>query len=213
MTRPTSSAHCENSSSKIAAASLVLCAFVVIDSVIYFLLHLWARESHTPEIYPQFWGPRLIILLWMNFVYLCIGLALMKNERSTELIRSVVHGAIRRPKLLQQAAIALGKLGDKSVTNELQDMLVNDPSRNLAKLSAISSALGFIGDRRTIGPLTAMLHDESITDLSRAFAAVALGGVADKEPLPWNSKIAVNLNYRAAVETLTNGSSGILDIL
>ena len=43
--------------------------------------------------------------------------------------------------------------------------------------------------------------------------AVALGGVADKEPLPWNSKIAVNLNYRAAVDTRTNGSSGIWDIL
>ena len=58
-----------------------------------------------------------------------------------------------------------------------------------------------------------MLFDQSLTDLSRAFAAVALGGVADKEPLRWNSKISVNMNYRAAVETLTNGSSGILDIL
>ena len=46
-----------------------------------------------------------------------------------------------------------------------------------------------------------------------AFAAVALGGVADKELLPWNSKIAVGMNYRASVETLTNQQSGILDIL
>ena len=41
----------------------------------------------------------------------------------------------------------------------------------------------------------------------------SLGGVADKEPLPWNVKIAVGNNYRAAVETLTNQLSGILDIL
>jgi len=61
--------------------------------------------------------------------------------------------------------------------------------------------------------LVKLLHNESITPLSRAFAAVALGGVADKEPLPWNSKISVDMNYRAAVETLTNHVSGILDIL
>jgi hypothetical protein len=58
-----------------------------------------------------------------------------------------------------------------------------------------------------------MLFDEGLTDISRAFAAVALGGVADKEMLPWNSKIGVNMNYRASVETLTNQVSGILDIL
>ena len=58
-----------------------------------------------------------------------------------------------------------------------------------------------------------MLFDESLTELSRAFAAVALGGVADKESLPWNSKIGQNMNYRAAVETLTDRQAGILDIL
>mgnify|MGYP000140315363 CR=1 FL=1 len=42
---------------------------------------------------------------------------------------------------------------------------------------------------------------------------VALGSVADKEPLPWNSKIGTNMNYRASVETLTNRVNGILDIL
>jgi Trm5-related predicted tRNA methylase len=49
--------------------------------------------------------------------------------------------------------------------------------------------------------------------LSRAFAAVALGGVADKEKLPWNSKISRNMNYRGSVETLTQSGSGVLDIL
>ncbi len=145
--------------------------------------------------------------------YLCIGLALVGHDRSRETIREIVDDSVRRPDLLKQAAIALGKLGDKSVTNSLQQMLMEDTNRNVAKLSAIASALGFIGDKRTIDPLIKMLHDESITELSRAFAAVALGGVADKEPLPWNSKISVDLNYRAAVETLTNQLNGVLDIL
>ncbi|HIE69623.1 MAG TPA: hypothetical protein EYP98_05350 [Planctomycetes bacterium] len=83
----------------------------------------------------------------------------------------------------------------------------------MAVLAAAASAIGFIGDKRSIEPLKTLLFDDKLGDLSRAFAAVALGGIADKEPLPWNSKISTNMNYRASVETLTNGSSGILDIL
>ena len=144
--------------------------------------------------------------------YLCIGLALMNDRRSIEDIRDIVQKSVRRPDLLKQAAIALGKLGDKSVADELQGLLA-DGDTNLAKLSAVASALGFIGDRRTIAPLKRMLQDDQLTDLSRAFAAVALGGVGDKETLPWNSKIGQNMNYRASVETLTDRTAGILDIL
>ena len=143
--------------------------------------------------------------------YLCIGLALMKEQKARTPIHQIVKESVRRPKLLQQAAIALGKLGDKSVTRTLIDML-QEPESNLAKLSAIAAALSFIGDRRTITPLRDMLFNDELTPLSRAFAAVALGGVADKEKLPWNSKISRNMNYRAAVETLTQSGTGVLDI-
>ena len=57
-----------------------------------------------------------------------------------------------------------------------------------------------------------MLGDKSLTPLTRAFAAVALGSVCDKQALPWNSSLAALANYRAAVETLTDGGCGILDI-
>jgi hypothetical protein len=144
--------------------------------------------------------------------YLCISLALMGDKRSITDIRDIVEKSVRRPDLLQQAAIALGKLGDKSVADELQKLL-GDGDTNLAKLSAVASALGFIGDRRTIEPLKRMLQNDGLTELSRAFAAVALGGVGDKEKLPWNSKIGTNMNYRAAVDTLTDKQAGILDIL
>ncbi|HLU40559.1 MAG TPA: HEAT repeat domain-containing protein [Planctomycetota bacterium] len=144
--------------------------------------------------------------------YLSLGLALMNDTGSKELIRNIVKDSIRRPELLKYTAIALGKMGDRDVAQDLTDLLAA-PDKNVAKLSAIASALGYIGDRRSIDPLKKMLFDQSITELSRAFAAVALGGIADKEDLPWNSKIAVDINYRAAVETLTNQQTGILDIL
>lgn len=144
--------------------------------------------------------------------HLCIALALMEHRGSIDYIRQLVASSVRRSDLLQQAAIALGKMGDKEVADQLQAML-EEGGDTVAKLSAIASALGFIGDRRSIAPLVAVLQNEKLTDLSRAFAAVALGGVGDKENLPWNAKIAENMNYRAAVDTLFDQVSGVLDIL
>lgn len=144
--------------------------------------------------------------------YLCVALALMEDHVAKEAIRDVVATSIRRPDLMKQAAVALGKLGDKEIAGQLAGALAA-PDRNLARLAALSAALGVIGDRHSVQPLLTMLFDPSLTDMSRAFAAVALGGIADRRSLPWNSPIAGGLNYRAAVETLTNQVSGILDIL
>jgi HEAT repeat protein len=143
--------------------------------------------------------------------YVCIGLALMGDQDAVGDITTLVAASQRKPELLKQAAIALGKLGDKRVADQLQRMLVDAP--DLAALAAIASAIGFIGDARSIEPLRQVLADEHLPALSRAFAAVALGGVGDKERLPWGSKIAANMNYRAAVETLIGNGAGILDIL
>ncbi len=144
--------------------------------------------------------------------YLAVGLALMGDSHSTELIQRIARASVRRPNRLLNTAVALGRLGDKEIATDLANMLTDGP-QNLARMSAIAGALGQIGDRRTISTLVRMLQDESLTDLSRAFAAVALGGIADKEMLPWNSKIMEDINYRASVETLTNGATGVLDIL
>ena len=51
----------------------------------------------------------------LGLLLLAIGLALMKDDRSIEDIKNVVDASTRRFSLLQQAAIALGKLGDKTV--------------------------------------------------------------------------------------------------
>jgi len=74
--------------------------------------------------------------------YLCIGLALMEDRGSIAAIRQVVADSVRRQELFKQAAIALGRLGDKEAARDLQERLA-DPDANLAKLSAIASALGF----------------------------------------------------------------------
>ncbi|MCA8954538.1 MAG: HEAT repeat domain-containing protein, partial [Planctomycetes bacterium] len=144
--------------------------------------------------------------------YLCIGLSLMGHRRALPAIQEVVARAMRRPELLRQAATALGKLGDRNVTASLLARL-DDGDPNIAKLGALSTALGFIGDRRTLTPLLKLLTDEQRPGLSRTFAAVALGMVCDRSRLPWNAMLAANLNYRAAVETLTQSGTGVIDIL
>ncbi|MCA8976863.1 MAG: hypothetical protein KDC98_19225, partial [Planctomycetes bacterium] len=144
--------------------------------------------------------------------YLCIGLALMRDRHSTDALRDVLQLSLRRDDLMRQAAIGLGHLGDREAALALHAMLADDDP-NLARLAAIANGLGYVGDRRSIEPLLTVLFDTEMTKLCRAFAAAALGGVADKERAPWNSKISEGINYRAAVETLIDNSTGILDIL
>lgn len=145
--------------------------------------------------------------------YIAIGLGLMNARDSIEKIQKIVDESKYKPELLKQAAIALGLLGDKNVVDLLITNL--EKAQGLATQAALSSALGFIGDHRSIDPLVTMLQNNDLTERARGFAAVALGIVADKEDLPWNSKIGVDLNYRASTSTLTDQSSGtgILDIL
>jgi HEAT repeat protein len=143
---------------------------------------------------------------------LCIGLALMDDAGSVESIRIAAMNAGRRPELLVRAAVALGRLGDRRVAEDLV-ALMTEGEGSLPRLAALSSALTLIGDRRTIEPLVAMLLDESVSALPRAFAAAAIGGIADPAPLPWNTPIGANMNYRASVETLTDQVAGVLDIL
>jgi HEAT repeat protein len=145
--------------------------------------------------------------------YVAIGLGLMNARDAVEKINKIVDDSKYRPDLLKQAAIALGLLGDKELVPKLITLL--GESKGLATQASLSSALGFIGDQRSIEPLVQMLQNDSLTERARGFAAVALGIVADKEALPWNSKIGLDINYRASTETLTNQASGtgILDIL
>ncbi|MDA0934849.1 MAG: hypothetical protein O3C51_15465, partial [Planctomycetota bacterium] len=144
--------------------------------------------------------------------YICLGLALMEDRSSIPAIREIVQQSGRRPQRLIQSAMALGRLGDKSAALALMDQM-SGADQNLAVLSSLAFAVGRIGDRRTIPALVEMVGDTEMVDLARAFAVVAIGGVGDKESEPWSAKIGRLANYRAAVETLFNQASGILDIL
>ncbi len=142
-----------------------------------------------------------------------LALGLLGHQQAVELLHEVVARSKYRPEVLRQASIALGLLGDKEIAVQLAGMLAD--ARSLAAQAAIASALGFIGDQRSVEPLLALLANPLANEKARAFAAVALGNVCDKELLPWNAKIGSGAHYGAAPATLFDPSSGtgILDIL
>lgn len=143
--------------------------------------------------------------------YTAIGLGLMNEKTAITPIQDIVKKSKYQADLLKSAAIALGLLGDKQIVPDLCTMLTE--ANGLSSQAAISSALGFIGDSRSVDDLIKMMNNQEVSALARAFAAVALGIIADKEEFPWNSKIGVNSNYRANTPSLTDQKGGILDIL
>ena len=148
--------------------------------------------------------------------YFATGLGLMGDKSAIEKIQSLVKAATRRPEFLREAAISLGLLGDKSILKTLVEVL-GEKGSVLAVQAAVATALGYVGDYRAIVPLRDMLQDKDkkMTSESRAFAAVALGIVCDKEEFPWNFKISTDLNYTATTETLNDQGTqtGILNLL
>ncbi len=143
--------------------------------------------------------------------YLALGISLFGERAAATELRELMQQSLRRPFVLQQCALGLGCLRDPTAVPTLLEML--GKSESTATLAAIATALSELRDRRSIAPLLAAMQDHERPSLARAFAAAALGGIGDKEALRWNAAIARDVNYAALVDTLGNGSSGVLDIL
>ena len=147
--------------------------------------------------------------------YACLGLGMIGAREYKDDLTQIVRENVRKPDLLKQASIALGLMKDKEVSAVLLELINPEDGRkpSLAVLSAAATAIGFIGDKSSVEPLIETMNNDRLTPLARAFAAIALGAVSEAYMLPWNSLYSVDLNYRAAVTTLTNQATGILDIL
>jgi HEAT repeat protein len=139
--------------------------------------------------------------------YIALSLGLMRTGSAAELLREQLKqkGIDWRYRL--NLARALGLLNDPQSVPTLMEELVS--AKTLSESSSIAQALGLIGDRSSIQPLKTILADKAMPGKQRAFAAVALGLLAEKTDLPWNAEISVGLNYRAK----TTAVAEILDIL
>ncbi len=151
-----------------------------------------------------------------------IGLALVGQDprafasfgRSATLdeLRDIVAGATYRPHLLRDGSIALSLLGDRSIVSLLAAKL--EHTNSLAALAGLARALGRVGDATSVAPVLRVLQDEQKPERARAFAAVALGLMSDRDALPWTSIYSTDVNYLALPATLYDAKGlGILNLL
>ena len=142
-----------------------------------------------------------------------LALGLARATGSIEMLRRIVLESRYKPRLLRESAIALGLLGDRSLTPQLVEMLRD--ARGLSALSSVATALGFIGDERAVDPLLVIAADSGRDASARAFAIVALGLLGDPAPLPWNMPYALDVNWWVPPATLFDPSTGtgVLDLL
>jgi len=138
---------------------------------------------------------------------MALGLGLMGAEDSIDEIEAAMRAAVRRPLLLQECALALALVGDRTVVGDLIEML--DQASDVTSRAAIAGALGQVGDQSSIEPLVAMLKGTSTDCIA---AARALGVLCDEAPLPWSASLSTDMNYLAATESLVSSGVGVLDL-
>jgi len=143
--------------------------------------------------------------------HMAMALGLVGAEEASVPLRAILAKARFQPELLRETAIALALIGDADIETTLVAELAN--ARSLSSQAGLARAIGFAGSLTSAEPLAEMLADSSLTSGARAFSAVALGMVLDRERTPWNAFLSIGVNYPSAPASLTDGKAGILDIL
>lgn len=139
--------------------------------------------------------------------FLALSLGLLGETSKAETLREMIAHKGIDPALRLQLARALGLMADVRAVDTLADYLKNVGS--LSEGASCAQALGLIGDRSVIDSLTGIVRDTTKGETQRGFAIAALGILAERTELPWNSVFSVNSNYRAKGPALAE----ILDIL
>jgi len=138
------------------------------------------------------------------------ALGLARTHEGLESLRALLPESDHRPDLLEAAALALGELKDPEVVPRLLEVYASCDC--LLTHSAVARALGRVGDDRAVAPLIAMVSDRSKPSLERAYAALALGALGDRDARQWTWRLSTDLNYHASPETLFASGAGILDL-
>lgn len=142
---------------------------------------------------------------------LCDSLAMIGDRQGTPQVRAFLGECDRLPELVGKAGETLGRLGDDEVANDFAARFV-DGEANVSMQVAIADALSEIGDKRQVETLVALLDDVQRSAVTRAGAARALGGIARRGAMRWNTPLRANANYRADATTLCDRRSGVLDL-
>lgn len=145
--------------------------------------------------------------------YLCLGLGLVDARTHGDQILGIVRASRAQPAVLASASLALGLLARKDAVAELVKLFTGSNSQTTQ--AGLAQALGLIGDVGAIGALSSFARDAQRPALARAFAVVALGGIASDFELPWNHALARRVDYLSGLAVFASplDGRGVLDIL
>jgi len=101
----------------------------------------------------------------------------------------------------------MASFGDRGVVAKLTEVL--DAPRTGLPMALM--ALGETRDPNACAPLRSWLADATNGEFTRAFAAVSLGCILERDGLAFPARLAIGTNYRAFVPTLSDTRDGVLD--
>lgn len=133
------------------------------------------------------------------------ALGMLQAADARPLLRGMAADG-RRPALAREAAIALALMGDREIQAQLGEEARTESFLG-HQVSALLS-LAYVGDRQALDPLLQVLLGRRQAEIARAYAAVALGIVFDKDPVPWNHAIAADVGWWRAPVTLLDPATG-----
>jgi hypothetical protein len=144
--------------------------------------------------------------------YCALALGMIGAHRRIPDLRAALEASLSSPFPVEQAAIALALLGDQETGSKLCDIL--ESSSNPMVQASVASAMGWIRDPRTLERLSARLATEGIGDTPRAWTAVAIGRICDRDDWPWVARLSVDIAYDVALPTLIDPEfgTGLLDL-
>ncbi|MFM7282307.1 MAG: HEAT repeat domain-containing protein [Planctomycetia bacterium] len=143
--------------------------------------------------------------------YLALGLGMAGSSEASPTLRELALNARNKPFLLEQSAIALALLGDRTLAPALIEQLRD--SRSLAAQAWLSRTIGMISENESVPALLKIAVDDKLGQDPRAQALLALGRILDPEPLPWIQPYNSSLDYRNPTPAMIAGDgSGLLEL-
>jgi HEAT repeat protein len=140
-----------------------------------------------------------------------LGLGMTGDPRAVEPLTEVLGESLHEPEVLEQTSISLELLRDPARVTKILALL--EECDCILSQRGAAFALGRSRHEDAVEPLLAMLGSQDGPEIQRAFAAVGLALLAERDGRPWSTRLSFDLHYRANPATLTDPSgSGILDL-
>ena len=139
--------------------------------------------------------------------HLAIACAIIGETSAIPTLRERLVDRSVNPSVRIDCARALGMLADRGFEAELLKLIAN--ADDLPRAAAFAKALGLLGGKAAVAPLIELAQQKALPEFRRAFAVVALGLLAEKTELPWNSAYLVDANFTTVLRPLQE----VFDIL